>query len=135
MRKPMIAGNWKMYKTATEAVNLINTIKGMAIDIARRKPLLGNITGGLSGPAIKPVALSQVYEVAGAVDIPIVGSGGITCGRDAIEFVIAGASAVQVGSANLTTPGAPLRVLEEIKEFMRQEGIESLEEIRGAARR
>ena len=122
-------------KAGADALTVINTIKGMAIDITRRKPLLGNITGGLSGPAIKPVALSQVYDVAGAVDIPVVGSGGITSGRAAIEFVIAGASAVQVGSANLTTPGAPLRVLEEIGEFMRQEGIESLDEIRGAARR
>jgi len=122
-------------EAGADAVSLINTIRGMAIDIAGRRPLLGNITGGLSGPAIKPVALYMVYEVAGAVAIPIIGCGGITTANDAIEFIMAGASAIQVGTANLTNPRAPLEVLEGIEEFLRKEGISSLAELIGAARR
>ena len=122
-------------EAGADAVSLINTIRGMAIDIAGRRPLLGNITGGLSGPAIKPVALYRVYEVAGAVAIPVIGCGGITTANDAIEFIMAGASAIQVGTANLTNPRAPLEVLEGIEEFLRKEGISSLAELIGAARR
>jgi len=122
-------------EAGADAVSLINTIRGMAIDIAGRRPLLGNITGGLSGPAIKPVALYMVYEVAGAVAIPVIGCGGITTANDAIEFIMAGASAIQVGTANLTNPRAPLEVLEGIEEFLRKEGISSLAELIGAARR
>jgi dihydroorotate dehydrogenase (NAD+) catalytic subunit len=122
-------------EAGADAVSLINTIRGMAIDIAGRRPLLGNITGGLSGPAIKPVALYMVYEVAGAVAIPVIGCGGITTANDAIEFIMAGASAIQVGTANLTNPRAPLEVLEDIEEFLRKEGISSLAELIGAARR
>ena len=122
-------------EAGADAVSLINTIRGMAIDIAGRRPLLGNITGGLSGPAIKPVALYMVYEVASAVAIPVIGCGGITTASDAIEFIMAGASAIQVGTANLTNPCAPLEVLEGIEEFLRKEGISSLAELIGAARR
>jgi len=122
-------------EAGADAVCLVNTLKGMAIDVARRKPLLGSITGGLSGPAIKPVALYMVYEVAGAVEIPIIGCGGITTAQDAIEFIMAGASAIQVGTANLTDPNAPLEVLQGIEEFMRQEGIQDIHELIGAARR
>jgi len=122
-------------EAGADAVSLINTIRGMAIDIAGRRPLLGNITGGLSGPAIKPVALYMVYEVAGAVGVPVVGCGGITTASDAIEFIMAGASAIQVGTANLVNPRAPLEVLEGIEEFLRKEGISSLAELIGAARR
>ena len=122
-------------EAGADAVTVINTIRGMAIDIAKRKPFLGNIVGGLSGPAIKPVALYMVYQVAGAVDVPVVGCGGITTASDAIEFIMAGASAVQVGAANLTSPRSALDVLEGIEKFMEKEGIKSLSEIIGVARR
>ncbi len=122
-------------EAGADAVSLINTLKGMAIDITRRRPLLGNITGGLSGPAIKPVALYMVYEVAGAVDIPIIGCGGITTASDALEFIMAGASAIQVGTAGFSNPGAPLDVLEGIEQFMKKEGINNLTELIGVARR
>jgi len=121
-------------EAGADAVSLINTLKGMAIDINNRRPVLGNITGGFSGPAIKPVALSMVYEVAGAVDVPVIGCGGITSASDAIEFIMAGASAVQVGSATFTNPRASLDVLEGIEQFMEKEGIKSLSELIGAAR-
>ena len=107
----------------------------MAINISKRRPVLGNIIGGLSGPAIKPLALSMVYEVAGAVALPVIGCGGITSASDAIEFIMAGASAVQVGSATFTNPRAPLDVLEGIEQFMKKEGINKLSELIGTARR
>ena len=122
-------------EAGADAISLINTLKGMAIDIDKRKPLLGNITGGLSGPAIKPVALAMVYEVAGAVDLPLVGCGGIATAADAIEFIMAGASAVQVGTASLVNPRAPIDVIEGIEKFMLEEGVESINELIGAARR
>ncbi len=117
-----------------DAISLINTIRGMAIDVARRRPVLGNRTGGLSGPAIKPVALYMVYEVAGAVDVPVVGCGGITTAGDAVEFIMAGATAIQVGTANLTDPRAPHDVIRGLAEFMEKEGIEDVRELIGAAR-
>jgi dihydroorotate dehydrogenase (NAD+) catalytic subunit len=106
----------------------------MAIDIPKRRPLLGSTTGGLSGPAIKPVALYMVHEVAGAVGVPIIGSGGITTAGDAIEFIMAGASAVQIGTVGFTHPRAPLDILEGIEQFMKKEGINNLTELIGAAR-
>jgi len=118
-----------------DALTLINTLKGMAIDINGRRPLLGNITGGLSGPALKPVALQAVYEVAGRVDIPIIGCGGISTTNDALEFIMAGASAVQVGTASFANPYAPLDVLEGIVQFMEKEGIQDITEIIGVARK
>ena len=118
-----------------DAVSLINTLKGMAIDTAKKRPLLGNVFGGLSGPAIKPVALYMVYAVAGAVDIPVVGCGGIMSATDALEFIMAGASAVQVGTAMLTSPRALLDVLEGIEEYMGKEGIENISELVGVAKR
>jgi len=118
-----------------DAVCLINTMKAMAIDINERKPCLGNITGGLSGPAIKPIALYMVYEVAKVVSIPVIGCGGIASGEDALEFIMAGASAVQVGTANLTNPRASLDVLQGIERFMKENGITNLVDIIGAARR
>ena len=117
-----------------DAISLINTLKAMAIDINKRKPALGNITGGLSGPAIKPVALYMVYQVAGTVDIPVIGCGGIATADDALEFIMAGATAIQVGTASFPDPLAPLRVLEGIKQFMTEEGIEDINEIIGAGR-
>jgi len=121
-------------EAGADAISLINTVKGMAIDIATRRPLLGNETGGLSGPAIKPIALAMIYEVAGAVELPIVGCGGITTGSDAIEFIMAGASAIQVGTASFANPHAPLDVLEGIEQFIQKEGIKDITELIGAAR-
>ncbi len=121
-------------EAGADAITLINTLRGMAIDIRRRRPVLGNITGGLSGPAIKPVALSMVYQVAGAVTLPIIGCGGISNAQDAIEFIMAGASAVQVGTANFNNPMAPLDILEGIKIFLQEEKIGSIKELVGAAR-
>jgi len=122
-------------EAGADAISLINTLKGMAIDIAERRPLLGIRSGGLSGPAIKPIALSMVYEVAGAVELPIIGCGGITTANDAIEFIMAGASAIQVGTASFTNPHAPFDILEGIEHFLKEEGIRSLTELIGAARR
>ena len=122
-------------EAGADAISLINTLKGMAIDTARRRPVIGNITGGLSGPAIKPLALSMVYEVAGAVGVPVIGCGGITSSSDAIEFIMAGASAVQVGSATFSNPRASLDVLEGIEQFMQKEGVKKLTEIIGVARK
>ena len=118
-----------------DAVSLINTLRGIAIDVTSRKPLLGNIIGGLSGPAIKPVALYMVYEVAGAVEIPVVGCGGIATAGNAIEFLMAGASAIQIGTASFNNPRAPLDILEGIEQFMQREGIKDITELIGAARR
>lgn len=115
-----------------DALCLINTLRGMAIDISSRKPSLGNICGGLSGPAIKPVALHMVYEVAGRVKLPIVGCGGIMSAHDALEFIMAGASAVEVGTAQFVNPRALLDVLEGIEEFMRREGVKDISELVGA---
>jgi dihydroorotate dehydrogenase (NAD+) catalytic subunit len=117
-----------------DAISLVNCYKGMAIDIYQRKLVIANGTGGLSGPAIKPLALTLVYQVAGAVKVPVVGLGGITTGEDAVEYIMAGASAVQVGSATFSNPRAALDVLEGIQSFMEKEGIKSLKEIIGAAR-
>ena len=118
-----------------DAVSLVNSFRSMAIDINTRRPVLENVTGGLSGPAIKPLALALVYEVAGAVKIPVIGCGGIVSGEDALEFIMAGASAIQVGSATFNNPRASLDVLEGIESFMEKEGIKKLDEIIGAARR
>lgn len=120
-------------EAGADAISLINTLKGMSIDIKTRKPILGNVCGGLSGPAIKPVALRMVYEVAQAVEIPVIGCGGITTANDALEFIMAGASAVQVGTANFTNPRTPLDILEGIRSFMKKEGIRNLSELIGAA--
>ena len=122
-------------EAGADAISLINTLKGMVLDTTRRQPLLGSTTGGLSGPAIKPVALRMVYEIAGAVKLPIIGCGGITTGDDAIEFIMAGASGVQVGTASFTNPSAPLDVLEGIEKFMEKEGINTLTDLIGVARR
>ncbi len=121
-------------EAGADALTLINTIKGMAIDIARRRPLLGNRTGGLSGPAVKPVAIYMVYAVAGAVDIPIIGCGGITSAGDALEFLMAGASAVQVGTAGFSSPMAPVEVLAGLAAFMEAEGVADITELIGVAR-
>jgi dihydroorotate dehydrogenase (NAD+) catalytic subunit len=115
-----------------DAVSLINTITGMAIDIDTRRPRLANITGGLSGPAIRPVAVRMVWQVAGAVAIPVIGIGGIMNGRDALEFLIAGASAVQVGTANFVNPGVTMDVIDEIRDFMQKKNIGQLSDLIGS---
>jgi len=120
-------------EAGADAISLINTLKGMAIDIDRRKPCLGSIAGGLSGPAIKPVALYMVFEAARVVRIPVIGCGGIACAEDALEFIMAGATAVQIGTAILTDPQLGLNVLEEIERFMRQHGVQNLSELIGIA--
>jgi len=116
-----------------DAISLINTLKGMAIDLASRRPVLGNISGGLSGPAIKPVALHMVYQVAREVRVPVIGCGGIASASDALEFILAGASAIQVGTATFANPRAPLDILEGIEDFMVKEGVHQLSELIGAA--
>ncbi len=116
-------------RAGADAISLINTVKGMVIDISKGESRLESITGGLSGPAIKPVALYLVYEVAKVIHIPVIGCGGICCAADALGFIMAGASAVQVGTANLTNPHAALDVLEGIKYFMRDRGIQKLTDL------
>ncbi|NOY69834.1 MAG: dihydroorotate dehydrogenase [Deltaproteobacteria bacterium] len=115
-----------------DAVSLINTITGMAIDIRTRRPVLANITGGLSGPAIRPVALRMVWEAARAVKIPVIGIGGIVSAIDAISFLIAGASAVEVGTANFLNPGACMDIIDGMESFFAEEGISSTAEIIGS---
>lgn len=114
-----------------DAVSLINTITGMAIDISTRRPRLANITGGLSGPAIKPVALRMVWQVASRVRIPVVGIGGIMTADDALEFLIAGASAVQVGTANFVNPHATVEIIEGIEAYLVRHGCSSVKDMIG----
>jgi len=116
-----------------DALSMINTLFGMRIDINRRKPMLGNIFGGVSGPAIKPVALRCVYQAARCTKIPIIGMGGIMDGNDAIEFMMAGASAVAVGTANFANPSATIDVLDGIAGFMEKNSITDINDIIGAA--
>jgi dihydroorotate dehydrogenase (NAD+) catalytic subunit len=115
-----------------DSLSLINTITGLAIDINTRRPRLANITGGLSGPAIKPVALRMVWQVAQKVKVPVIGVGGIFTPEDAVEFFIAGASAVQIGTANFVNPGASVDVIEGIEKYLEERNISSLSEIIGA---
>jgi len=121
-------------EAGADAITLINTVRGMAIDINRYQPSLGNIVGGLSGQAIKPIALYMVYKVASIVDVPIIGCGSIGCADDALEFIMAGASAVQVGTSNLTSPQAALNVLDGLEKFMKRENIKDIKAIVGKAR-
>lgn len=116
-------------QAGADAVSLINTLPGMAIDIKTRKPILANITGGLSGPAIKPIALRMVWQTANAVKIPVIGMGGIMTGEDAIEFLLAGATAISVGTANLLEPGACILILEQIKQYLASNNIEDVREL------
>lgn len=114
-----------------DAVSLINTLMGMAIDIEKRKPLLSIRTGGLSGPAVKPVALRMVWQVAKAVGIPVVGLGGISCAKDAIEFLMAGASAIEIGTANFLDPAISIKVRDGIEAWLDSHGYQSVEDIIG----
>ena len=117
-----------------DALSLINTLTGMKIDINKRAFALANKTGGLSGPAIKPVAVRMVYQVAQAVDLPIIGMGGIMTGEDALEFIMAGASAVSVGTANFANPHASTDVVEGIRRFMEQNGVKDIKELIGCVK-
>lgn len=112
-----------------DCISLINTLTGMVIDIERRRPVIANNTGGVSGAGIKPVAVRMVYEAAHAVDIPVIGMGGITCGKDVIEFMMAGAKAVQVGTANFTDANAMPRIISETNDWLDAHGIKDINEI------
>ena len=118
-----------------DGISLINTLMGMRIDLGTKRPVLRNVTGGLSGPAVFPVALRMVWQVYGAVGIPVVGMGGVSSAEDVIEMILAGATAVEVGAANLTDPMASLKIVEALPGVMEKYGIENLEDAKGAAHR
>jgi len=121
-------------KAGASAVSLINTLTGMAVDLGRRSPVLGNVIGGLSGPAIKPVALYMVYQTAKSIGIPVIGMGGIVNYRDALEFIIAGASAVQIGTANFINPRAAVEVIEGIRQYCETNAIARISDLIGSIR-
>lgn len=118
-----------------DAISLINTLLGMVIDIHQRKPVLANCFGGLSGPAVRPVAVRMVWQVAEAVDLPLIGMGGIVSASDALEFILAGASAVAVGTGNFLHPGVSMEIIEGLKAYCRENRITRIRELIGAARR
>lgn len=122
---------YKCCEAGADALSLVNTFKAMAIDINKRKPVFNNVTAGLSGPAIKPIALRMVYEVYKAVRVPIVGMGGISTWQDAIEFIMAGSSAIQVGTANFINPKVCLDIIYGIEEYLIKENIKDIKEITG----
>ncbi|HHV26807.1 dihydroorotate dehydrogenase [Anaerosalibacter bizertensis] len=126
---------YKCCEAGADGLSLVNTFSGMAIDIKNRKPIFDNTIAGLSGPCIKPIALRMVYEVSRIVNVPIIGIGGIVDYKDALEYIMAGALAVQVGSGNFMKPDICLDIINGMEEFMEKENIKSLEEIRGIARR
>lgn len=117
-----------------DCLSLINTLTGMVIDIERRRPLIANNTGGVSGAGIRPIAVRMVYEVCQAVSVPVIGMGGITCAEDALEFIIAGASAVQVGTANFTDTLAMPRIIAGLNDWLDRHGVPNIEELRGTLR-
>jgi len=118
-------------EAGSDGISLVNTFLGMAVDVETRRPRLANIFGGLSGPAVKPIALRMVYQVASRVKIPVIGIGGITSYKDALEFLIVGAKAVEVGTANLIDPEATIKIIQELAEYCQKKGIEKIEEIIG----
>lgn len=122
---------YKCCDAGADGISLVNTFKAMAIDIKLKKPVFNNVTAGLSGPAIKPIALRMVYEVCKAVNVPVIGLGGIISWQDAVEFIMAGASAIQIGTANFINPMTCLNVINGISEYMKRENIDTLDEIRG----
>ena len=117
-----------------DAISLTNTFQACAIDLEKRRPVFNNIFAGLSGPAVRPIALRMVWQAVGAVNIPVVGLGGIATGRDALEFIMAGAAAVQVGAANFANPRAMETIADEMAAWMDKNGVKTLDEIRGCAR-
>ncbi|MBR6817732.1 MAG: dihydroorotate dehydrogenase [Acidaminococcaceae bacterium] len=134
---PNVTSITEMAKAAedagTDALSLINTLLGMKIDIYRQRPVLGNVTGGLSGPCIRPVAVRMCYEVAQAVKVPIIGMGGIMCAEDAIEFFLAGASAIAVGTANFVNPAIAETISLDILEYMDKHNIKKIQDMIGLA--
>jgi len=118
-------------EAGSDAISLVNTFLALAVDVETRRPKLANVFGGLSGPAVKPLALRMVYQVAKAVKVPVIGMGGIMTGRDAVEFLIVGASAVEVGTANLVDPDATVRIIGEIEDYCRANKIKKVEEVIG----
>jgi dihydroorotate dehydrogenase (NAD+) catalytic subunit len=114
-----------------DSVSLINTMMGMAIDVERQRPYLSTITGGLSGPAVKPIAVRMVWQVAKSVNIPVIGLGGISSGKDALEFIMAGATAVQVGTANFINPRVSMDIVDEINDYCIRHGIDNINDLRG----
>lgn len=120
-------------QAGADAVSLVNTFLGTALDIYKKKPILANIVGGLSGPAIKPIALRMVWDVYEKVNIPIIGMGGITDWKDAVEFILAGASALAVGTANFINPNTPLEIIDGIQKYMIKEGFKNIREMTGYA--
>ena len=118
-----------------DAVSLINTIMGMAIDVERMKPCLSTVTGGLSGPAVRPVAVRMVWQTAKAVNIPVVGLGGIMNGRDALEFILAGATAVEIGTANFIDPAVTVKVIDYMEDFCLRHGVKDIKDLIGAINR
>ena len=121
-------------EAGADALSLVNTFQACAVDIERRKPVFANLFAGLSGPAVKPIALRMVWQAVGAVEVPVIGLGGITTGLDALEFIMAGAAAVQVGTASFMDPRACGRITAEIGAWMDRHGVKTLDEIRGCAR-
>ena len=119
-------------EAGADAVSLINTLTGMAIDVEKRQPLLGNITGGLSGPAVKPIALRMVYQAAQSVSIPVIGMGGIQTGEDVAAFLLAGASAVEIGAENFANPRAVVKAAEGLDAYLERQGIEHARDLIGA---
>jgi dihydroorotate dehydrogenase (NAD+) catalytic subunit len=120
--------------SGADAISLVNTFLGMAINAETRKPILGTITGGLSGPAIKPIALRMIWDVFKAVKVPVIGLGGIMNATDAIEFLLAGSAAIQIGTANYIDPAVSVKILEGIEEYMVRQGVGSVSELTGAMR-
>ena len=118
-------------EAGADALSLVNTFNALAIDINKMKPVFDNVTAGLSGPCIKPIALRMVRKVASVVNVPIVGMGGISNYKDAIEFIMAGATAIQVGTANFIEPSICIEIIEGMEKFLKEKSIKNLEEIRG----
>ncbi|MEK7205839.1 MAG: dihydroorotate dehydrogenase [candidate division NC10 bacterium] len=119
-------------EAGADAISLINTLVGMAVDVRTRRPKIGNVTGGLSGPAIRPIAVRMVWQVARAVRLPVIGMGGIVTAEDALEFLIAGATAVAVGTANFIDPEAPVRVIEGLEQYCAANGIRDIRQLIGS---
>jgi dihydroorotate dehydrogenase (NAD+) catalytic subunit len=114
-----------------DILSLINTVAGMAVDISSRRPRLSTLIGGLSGPAIKPIALRQVWQVVGSVKVPVIGLGGITSAEDALEFLIVGAKAVQVGTANFVNPRVTLEIIAGLESYLRDQGLVDINQVIG----
>lgn len=114
-----------------DSVSLINTLLGMAVDVERRRPYISTVTGGLSGPAVRPVAVRMVWQVAKKVNIPVVGLGGITCASDALQFIMAGATAIQVGTANFIDPSVTMKIIDGLEDYCRRHGVDDINSLRG----